>query len=111
MASVRSERTGVAPKRSYPVHVAGFVATTSLRRLRSETVYGGQRLPDAWYREHDVLREHLDGLLAGACNRPLLDESEIRRLRREHLGGEANYMTSVLSSTTTLKSWLRRQVD
>jgi asparagine synthase (glutamine-hydrolysing) len=111
MASVRYERTGVAPKYSYPIHVAGFVATTSLGRLRSATTYGGQRLPDVWYREHDDLRDHLDDLLAGACDRPFLDGSEIRQLRREHLAGEANHMSGVLSSVTTLESWLRQRVD
>jgi asparagine synthase (glutamine-hydrolysing) len=111
MASVRYERTGVAPKHSYPVHVAGFVTTTSLGRLRSATTYGGERLPDLWYRAHDGLREHLDDLLAGACERPFLDGDEIRRLRREHLAGEANHMTGVLSGVTTLESWLRRHLD
>jgi asparagine synthase (glutamine-hydrolysing) len=111
MAEVRYERTGVAPKYSYPIHVAGFVATTSLGRLRSATTYGGERLPDRWYREHDGLREHLDDLLAGACERPVLNGEEIRRLRREHLAGEANHMTGVLSGVTTLESWLRRHLD
>jgi asparagine synthase (glutamine-hydrolysing) len=111
MASVRYERTGIAPKYSYPIHVAGFIATTSLGRLRSATTYGGQRLPDVWYREHDGLREHLDDLLSGACDRPFLDASEIRRLRREHLAGEANHMSGVLSSVTTLESWLRQHLD
>jgi asparagine synthase (glutamine-hydrolysing) len=111
MASVRYERTGVAPKRSYPLHVAGFIATTSLGRLQSATTYGGQRQPDVWYREHDGLREHLDDLLAGACDRPFLNGSEIRRLRREHLAGEGNHMTGILSSVTTLESWLRQRVD
>jgi|GEM_PF-5923356 len=58
-----------------------------------------------------VDREHLDDLLAGACDRPFLDGEEIRRLRREHLAGEANHMTGVLSSVTTLESWLRRRID
>lgn len=111
MAEVRYERTGVAPKRPYPVHVAGFVATTSLGRLRSATTYGGQRLPDLWYRTHDGLREHLDDLLAGACDRSFLDGDEIRRLRREHLAGEANHMSGVLSGVTTLESWLRSRFD
>ena len=111
MAEVRYERTGVAPKRPYPVHVAGFVATTSLGRLRSATAYGGQRLPDLWYRRHDGLREHLDDLLAGACERPFLDGDEIRRLRREHLAGEGNHMSGVLSGITTLESWLRHTID
>lgn len=111
MASVRYERTGVAPKYPYPLHVAGFVATTSLSRLRSGTTYGGQRLPDVWYREHDGLREHLDDLLSGACNRPFLDGSEIRRLRREHLAGEASHMSGVLSPVTTLESWLQQHLD
>jgi asparagine synthase (glutamine-hydrolysing) len=111
MAAVRYERTGVAPKHSNPVHVAGFVATTSLGRLRSATAYGGQRLPDLWYREHDGLRARLDDLLAGACERPFLDGEEIRRLRREHLAGEANHMSGVLSGVTTLESWLRNNLN
>jgi asparagine synthase (glutamine-hydrolysing) len=111
MGEVRYERTGVAPKHSYPVHVAGFVTTTSLGRLRSATTYGGERLPDLWYRTHEGLREHLDDLLAGACDRPFLDGDEIRRLRREHLAGEVNHMSGVLSGVTTLESWLRRHLD
>ncbi|WP_049996560.1 asparagine synthase-related protein [Halococcus sediminicola] len=111
MGDVRYERTGVAPKHSYPVHVGGFVATTSLGRLRSSTTYGGQRLPDIWYRRHDSLRDRLDDLLAGACERSFLNGDEIRRLRREHLAGEANHMSGVLSPVTTLESWLRRHLD
>lgn len=111
MASVRYERTGVAPKHSFPVNVAGFIATTSLGRLAPGIAYGGARQPDIWYREHDGLRAHLNDLLAGACDRPFLDGEEIRRLRREHLAGEANHMTGVLSSVTTLESWLRRRID
>lgn len=111
MAEVPYERTGVTPKWPYPIHVAGFIATTSLGRLRSATAYGGQRLPDLWYRTHDGLREHLDDLLAGACERSFLDGDEIRRLRREHLAGEGNHMSGVLSNITTLESWLRHAID
>ena len=111
LASVRYERTGIAPKHPYPLHVAGFVATTSLDRLGSATAYGGQRLADAWYREHAGLRERCDDLLRAACDRPFLDGAAIRRLRREHLAGEANHMTDVLSSVTTLESWLQRHLD
>lgn len=111
LESIRYERTGVAPKQPYPVHVAGFVATTSLGRLRSPTAYGGQRMADAWYREHEGFRTRLDELLDAAGDRPFFDSEELRRLRREHLDGEAHHMTSVLSSVTTLESWFGRHLD
>lgn len=110
LASIRYERTGVAPKRPYPIHIAGFVATTSLNRLRSATTYGGQRLADVWYREHDGLRNRLDELLADACGRPFFNGTEIRRLQHEHLTGTAHHMTGILSSITTIESWLQRHL-
>jgi asparagine synthase (glutamine-hydrolysing) len=111
LADIRYERTGVAPKHPYPVHVAGFLTTTALTRLAGGTSYGGRSVPDEWYRNHSDVREFIDGLLEGACDRPFFDGEEIRRLRREHLTGEANHMVTSLAAITTLELWLQRNLD
>jgi asparagine synthase (glutamine-hydrolysing) len=111
LADIRYERTGVAPKHPYPVHVAGFLTTTALTRLAGGTSYGGRSVPDEWYRNHSGVREFIDELLEGACERPFFDGEEIRRLRREHLTGEANHMVTSLAAITTLELWLQRNLD
>lgn len=49
LETIPYERTGVAPSRPWPVHVAGFIAKTETVRLLSPEAYGGARLPDIWY--------------------------------------------------------------
>ena len=111
LADIRYERTGVAPKYPYPVHVAGFLSTTAFTRLTGGTTYGGRSVPDQWYRNHRAVREFIDGLLKSACERPFFDDDEIRRLRREHLAGEANHMVTSLAAITTLELWMQRNLD
>jgi asparagine synthase (glutamine-hydrolysing) len=111
LADIRYERTGVAPKHPYPVHVAGFLTTTAFTRLTGGTSYGGRSVPDEWYRNHTGVREFIDELLASACERSFFDGEEIRRLRREHLMGEANHMVTSLAAITTLELWLQRNFD
>jgi asparagine synthase (glutamine-hydrolysing) len=111
LADIRYERTGVAPKYPYPVHVAGFLTTTALTRLAGGTTYGGWSVPDEWYRTHSAVREFIDELLASACDRPFFDGEEIRRLRREHLTGDVNHMVTSLAAITTLELWLQRNLD
>ncbi|WP_160134790.1 asparagine synthase-related protein [Halococcus salsus] len=105
------ERTGLGPRRPFLAHLAGFVVKTGTARLRSKVAYGGAHEPDIWYREHEGLRERIDDLLRGACDRPWFDADEIRRLRREHLRGEANHMTTSLAAITTLECWFQRHLD
>ncbi len=111
LADIRYERTGVAPKYPYPVHVAGFLSTTAFTRLAGGTSYGGRSVPDEWYRNHTGVREFIDELLESACERSFFDGDEVRRLRREHLTGEANHMVTSLAAITTLELWLQRNVD
>ena len=111
LAAIRYERTGVAPKRPFPVHVAGFLTTTAAARLRRRTTYGGRSVPDIWYRNQPAVRDFLDRLLDSACDRSVFDGEAIRRLRREHLADEANHMITSLAAITTLELWLQRNVD
>jgi asparagine synthase (glutamine-hydrolysing) len=111
LADIRYERTGIAPKYPYPVHVAGFLTTTALTRLAGGTSYGGRSVPDEWYRNHSGVREFFDDLLESACERSFFDGEEIRRLRREHLTGEANHMVTSLAAITTLELWFQRNLD
>lgn len=110
LAGITYERTGVPPTCPFPVHVAGFVASTALGRLRSEPTYGAKSLPDVWYRTDRELQAHLDGLCDDACDRAVFDEAAIRDLQQEHLGGEANHV-DVLAAVTTAESWLQDHVD
>ena len=111
LADIRYERTSVAPKYPYPIHVAGFLTTTAFTRLAGGTSYGGRSVPDEWYRNHSDVREFIDGLLKSACERSVFDGDEIRRLRREHLTGEANHMVTSLAAITTLELWMQRNLD
>lgn len=111
LSAIRYERTGVPPKYPFPVHVAGFVTTTALARLGRRTTYGGRSVPDEWYRSHSDVREFFDDLLRSACERSVFDDEEIRRLRREHLTGEANHVVGPLAAITTLELWMRRNID
>lgn len=111
LADVRYERTGVAPKHPFPLHVAGFITGTGLARLRQRTTYGGRSVPDQWYRNNPDVRAFFDDLIDGACERSVFDADEIRRLRREHLSGEANHMVTSLAAVTTLELWMRRHLD
>jgi len=111
LAAIRYERTGVAPKRPFPIHVAGFLTTTAAARLGRRTTYGGRSVPDMWYRNQPAVREFFDRLLDSACERSVFDGETIRRLRREHLSGEANHVITSLAAVTTLELWLQRNFD
>jgi asparagine synthase (glutamine-hydrolysing) len=111
LARIKYERTGVAPVYPYPIQVAGFVATTALARLRSQSTYGGQKLFDEWYRENEDIRSYIDGLIDDACERPLFNADEIRRLQHEHMSGEERHLLSSLSAITTVEQWLQRHID
>lgn len=111
MGEIPYERTGVAPKYSLGFHVAGFVGKTALGRLRSKRTYGGGMPPDDWYRGHPRFRRILDELLDNACDRPYFDADDIRRRQREHLTNEANHVSGVLSTISTLEIWLEEFID
>ncbi|HET7323930.1 MAG TPA: asparagine synthase C-terminal domain-containing protein, partial [Halococcus sp.] len=111
LAAIRYERTGVAPKYPFSMHVAGFLTTTALARLGQRTTYGGRSVPDDWYRNNPAVREFFDDLLDSACERSVFDGEEIRRLQREHLLGEANHMITSLAAVTTLELWMQRNLD
>jgi asparagine synthase (glutamine-hydrolysing) len=111
LSRIPYERTGLGPNRPFVAHLAGFVIKTGSARLRSAVAYGGAHEPDVWYRRHNGLRARIDDLLRGACERPWFDAEAIRRLRREHLRGEENHMTTSLAALTTLECWFRRHLD
>lgn len=111
MGDIPYERTGVAPKYPLGLHVAGFVGKTALGRLRSERTYGAGMPPDDWYRGHPRFRQVLDELLDEACERPYFDADDIRRRQREHLSGEANHISGVLSTVSTLEVWFEEFID
>ena len=111
LSAIPYERTGLAPDHPFPLHVAGFVATTGLARLARRTTYGGRKVPDEWYRHVPAVRELFDELLKSACERPIFEAEEIRRLRREHLTGEANHVVGPIAAITTLELWMQRNLD
>jgi asparagine synthase (glutamine-hydrolysing) len=110
LARIPYERTGVPPTWPLPLHVGGFVARTSLARLRGEVTYGGPSIADVWYRENETFRETVDDLIWAACDRPYFDADAIRRLRAAHLAGDGNHVGS-LAAITTLESWFQQHLD
>ena len=111
LSRIPYERTGLGPHWPFVTQLAGFVVKTGTARLGSAVAYGGASESDVWYRTHDGMRARLDDLLRGACERPWFDADEIRRLRREHLRGDANHVTTTFAALTTLECWFRRHLD
>jgi asparagine synthase (glutamine-hydrolysing) len=110
LSEIPYERSRVKPVHPYPVHVAGFFASTALARLTAQPTYGGKSKAGEWYRTHDAFRERLDGLLDDACDRALFDADSVRKSQRRHLDGEAENI-GVLSAITTVELWLQRHFD
>jgi len=110
LARIPYERTGVPPSYPFPLHVAGFVGTTGLARLRDRTTYGGRGLVDEWYRTNESLRETVNGLLEAACDRALFDDGVVRDVQAAHLAGDANN-TKIIAPLTTLEHWLQVTLD
>lgn len=110
LAKIPYERTRLPPAYPYPAHVAGFTLNTGVRLLLDQMTHGGQSLGDAWYRSDPDLREHVDDLLRGACEREFFNAAKIRELRREHLSDEEdNIMT--IAPISTVEAWLQNHVD
>jgi len=110
LADIPYERSSVKPTRPFPLHVAGFFGSTALAQLRSKPTYGGTSLPGLWYRNHDELRETIDGYVDDACDRGLFDADAIRERQRRHHEGESDE-TAALASVTTAEIWLQRHLD
>jgi asparagine synthase (glutamine-hydrolysing) len=110
LAEVPYERSSLKPTLPFPLHVAGFYASTAVARLRSQTTYGGTSMPGRWYRMDEDLRAKIDGLLDDACDRSLFDADAIRERQRRHLDGEADEINA-LSGVTTVELWLQRHLD
>ncbi len=110
LAEIPYERSRLKPTYPYPLHVAGFFASTALSQLKSEPTYGGKSLSGTWYRSHDDLQQRLDDLIDDACDRPFVDADAIRQRQQRHLRGDADEM-DVLGPLTTLESWLQRHLD
>jgi len=110
LADIPYERSRLKPARPYPLHVAGFYASTALAQLRGQPTYGGKSMAGEWYRNHDGVRERLNGLIDDACDRPFLDADAVEECRRRHLEGESGEMNT-LSSVTTLELWMRNTLD
>jgi asparagine synthase (glutamine-hydrolysing) len=105
------ERTGLKPVRPFGAQLAGFVAKTGYSRLRSRIAYGGEKMPDAWYRRHPRFRSYVDGLLDDACERSVFCADAIRQLQDEHRRREAHHVTTSIAAVTTLELWLQRTLD
>lgn len=110
LAAIPYERTSVPPKYPLPVHVAGFVGSVSLARLRSQTTYGGPGMVDEWYRRNEAFQSWLDDLIDDAMDRPLFDADALETARQEHRDRAGNH-TDLFSPVTTLERWLQRTID
>jgi asparagine synthase (glutamine-hydrolysing) len=110
LAEIPYERSRLKPTYPYPLHVAGFYASTALEQLRSNPTYGGKSMTGEWYRSHDGLRETLNGLLDDACDRPFFNPDAIREYQQRTLRGEGSEM-SAISAITTIELWLQRHLD
>jgi len=110
LAEIPYERSRLKPTRPYPLHVAGFFASTALAQLRDRPTYGGKSMAGEWYRSHDAFRDRLDGLVDDACDRRWFDADAVRERQQRHLEGEREEM-GALGAVTTLELWLQRHLD
>lgn len=110
LARIRYERSGVRPTRPFPIHVAGFFASTALARFRSKVTYGGKSTPGEWYREHAELRERVNGLLDDACDRAVFDADAVREVQQAHLRRNGEEIDAI-AGISTVECWLQRYLD
>ncbi|EMA08759.1 asparagine synthase [Haloarcula marismortui ATCC 33800] len=104
------ERTKMSPSRPLWLHVVGFVADTATKRLLGKNAYGGRRLQEMWYEEHNEMRAMIDGLLDDACERAVFDADAIEDLRTAHQNGEANNL-GPLAALSTVERWFQLHLD
>ena len=110
LAEIPYERSRLKPSRPYPLHVAGFFASTALSHLLGDPTYGGTSMAGQWYRDHDGIQSRLDDLIDDARDRWFLDGDAVEDRRQRHLDGESDEM-SALCSITTMEIWLQRHFD
>ncbi|WP_276277361.1 asparagine synthase-related protein [Haloarcula regularis] len=104
------ERTKMPPSRPLWLHVVGFVVNTATKRLLGKNAYGGRRLQQVWYEDHDEMRAMIDGLLDDACEREVFDADAIEALRTAHWNGEANNL-GPLAALSTVERWFQLHLD
>lgn len=104
------ERTGVSPARHRWLHTAGFVAREAAKRVRPGTGSPFANPLLTLYRNDDMAREFLDGLLADARDRPFLDADGVEAYRERTLRGEESDITPI-AAITGLELWLQEYVD
>ena len=95
LAKIPYERTRLPPAYPYYAHVAGFTLNTGVRLLLDQMTHEGRSLGDVWYRTDPDLREYIDDLLGGACDREFFDAETIKRIRREHLAEKENHILTL----------------
>jgi len=110
LAEIPYERSRLKPTRPFPLHVAGFFASTALGQLRGQPTYGGRSTAGEWYREHDAFRARIDGLVDDATERRFFDADAIEERRERHLAREGEEMDA-LSAVTTFEIWAREHLD
>lgn len=110
LAEIPYERSRLKPGLPYPLHVAGFFASTGLSHLLGDPTYGGTSMAGQWYRDHDGIQSRLDDLIDDARDRWFLDGDAVEGRRQRHLDGESDE-TSALCSITTIELWLQRHFD
>jgi asparagine synthase (glutamine-hydrolysing) len=110
LAEIPYERSRLKPSLPYPLHVAGFFASTALSHLLGDPTYGSVSMAGQWYRNHEGVRARLDDLLDDARERWFLDGDAVEALRQRHLGAESDE-TAPVCSITTIELWLQRHFD
>lgn len=110
LARIPYEKTRLPPTYPFTLHVAGFVATTGINRVKKNYTYGGPSLFDDLYRGNDAFRAKMNLLLDDACDRPYFDEDFIKTLQDEHLRDKGDHVGK-LAPVTTIELWLQSCVD
>jgi asparagine synthase (glutamine-hydrolysing) len=98
------DRTGLAPRRSYPLHVLGF----GVRSLRS--VLGTTSQYARYYRAGTELTTFVDDRLSEVAERPQFDADAVARLREDVREGTLDNF-SPLAALSGLECWLQREFD
>ncbi|RDI69651.1 asparagine synthase-related protein [Halopelagius longus] len=111
MAEVPYERTKMPPEEPLWKHVAGFVTSTSVQRLRGTTAYGGRRMQSVWSISDDEMRSMLVDLLDDAAEREFLDADAVETIAEEHFETQEVDHIGAVSGLTTLEQWLQTNYD
>jgi len=104
LEEVPYDRTGLAPKRPYPLHVFGFGVKSLTSVLETTNQYA------RYYRDGTELTAFVDDRLSEVADRPQFDADAVARLRADVRDGTLENF-SPLAALSGLECWLQGTFD